>query len=639
MTNYIGQQFGNYRLLRLLGQGGFAEVYLGEHLHLKMQAAVKVLHTNLLGKEIEAFQSEAQTLANLRHPHIIRILDFDVQQGIPFLVLDYAPNGSLREKHPRGMPVPQELVVSYVQQVSSALQYAHEQRLIHRDIKPENMLVGNQDEILLGDFGIASVAHSTSSMSTQAAIGTLSYMAPEQIQGKPRSASDQYALAVTVYQWLSGTLPFQGNSSEVIAQHLAVEPPPLRSKAPHVSPAIEKVVMTALAKDPGRRFASVQAFATALAQVSKRDQTQQSSSSSNASTTVPGIAPTLPATPGTAVPPTPVLPQPAAPGVLAANINTPVPAQPAILTDNVNTPVPAQMAHMPSAGVMAFPPPLAYPYMASPPRKTNPWLIWIIGTLIITVVGGIAAIVIPAMIVYGPHSGNSGDTGSAIDQPTPPSNVSNCRVGSAVNGKFQKSSQFPIGADVFLLCDTPSNANGFSDLEKLVGHSSGPVQPNIAGDGHQFLYVAELDTIDTYTWTVYNDIKQIASIQFSVTESPESQNVGPDITHCQAGSGYDTNSGTVQGAGSSFPVGTTVYLACSPVNSSLGIYPFADKLFLNSSTLVDTGYSSDVAGGQGNFDDTYNVYYNSVTLTGAGTYTWVVYYNQTSEVWVDFQAV
>ncbi|HEY7418663.1 MAG TPA: protein kinase [Ktedonobacteraceae bacterium] len=633
MTSYIGQQFGNYRLLRLLGQGGFAEVYLGEHLRLKMQAAVKVLHINLIGKEIEAFQSEAQTLANLGHPHIIRVLDFDVQQGIPFLVLDYAPNGSLREKHPRGTPVPQELVVSYVQQISSALQYAHEQRLIHRDIKPENMLMGKQGEILLSDFGIASVAHSTSSMSTQAAIGTLSYMAPEQIQGKPRPASDQYALAVTVYQWLSGTLPFQGNSSEVIAQHLAVEPPPLRSKAPHVSPAMEEVVMTALKKDPGKRFGSVQAFATALAHASERGLAQQSGSSSfNASTMSPGIPPTLPATPGAAVQPTPLAPQPVAPGVLAAN---------------VDTPVPAQMAHTPNAGGMAFPPPppLAYPYVASPPRKTNPWLIWLIGSLIIAVVGGIAAIVIPALVVYGPHGRNWEGTNPGITTPTSnqstlPGDVSNCRVGSEAKGAFQKSSSFPVGTVVLLLCDTPSGANAFTDQEKLVGRSSGAVQAYVGNGGKQFLYFAELDTIDTYTWTVSTAIdgsRQIASIQFLVTESTESRNVGPDITRCQVGTGYDTNSGTVQGAGSSFPIGTTVYLACSPVSSDLGIYAFADKLFSNSSTLVDTGYRSDVSGGQGNFDNTYNIYYNSVTLTGAGKYTWVVYYRKTSEVWVDFQ--
>lgn len=267
MDQNIGRQLGNYRLVRLLGHGGFAEVYLGEHVRLDMKAAVKLLHANLAGDEIEVFQQEAQIIAKLDHPNIIRVLDFDVQDKTPFLILDYAPNGSLREKYPRGRPVPLPLIVQYVQQVASALQYAHDHKLIHRDVKPENMLIGKQGEVRLSDFGIAAVAHSTSSMHTESTTGTLAYIAPEQIYGKPRPASDQYALAITVYQWLSGELPFQGSSTEVIAQHLAATPPPLRSKDPSISPELEQVVMTALAKDPKDRFANVEAFATALTQV------------------------------------------------------------------------------------------------------------------------------------------------------------------------------------------------------------------------------------------------------------------------------------------------------------------------------------------------------------------------------------
>lgn len=621
MTDYIGQQFGNYRLLRLLGQGGFAEVYLGEHQRLKMQAAVKVLHTNLIGEEIEAFQREAQTLANLMHPHIIRLLDFDVQQGIPFLVLDYAPNGSLREKHPRGTPVPQEVVVSYVQQVSSALHYAHEQRLIHRDIKPENMLVGKRGDILLSDFGIASVAHSTSSMSTQASIGTLPFMAPEQIQGKPRPASDQYALAVTVYQWLSGELPFQGSSSEVIAQHLAIEPPPLRSKAPHVSPATEAVVMTALEKDPGKRFGSVQAFATALAQASGRDLAQQSGNSFNTSATLPRIPPTLPATPGAAVSPTPLAPQPAVPGVRAAD---------------VDTPVPAKIARLPhERGMTLPPPPLAHASMASPRRKTNPWLIWLTLTLILAVVGGIAAIAIPAMIVYEPNSGSSGQTPPSNNPGFGGENLSNCRVGSQVQGNFRSSYEFPIGTVVFLLCNAPSNEtpDAFSYQEQLVDSNSEPIHTSVVGDGSQIEYSAEIDQIGIYTWTIF----QGPTSQFSVIESSGSQNVGPDFSRCLVGTGYDPTSGRMQGAGSRFSAGTRIYLACYQASGKTPGGAFADKLFRNSSGLIDTGYSSSNSGTQGNFDDVNNVYYNSVTLTRAGKYTWVVFDGGASEVWIDFQ--
>jgi serine/threonine protein kinase len=200
MADRIGQQLGSYRLFSLLGQGGYAEVYLGQHLRLNLQAAIKVLHTHLTAKEAEHFQHEAQTIATLAHSSIVRVFDYDVQDGMPFLVMDYAPNGSLRKRHPQGEVVPLAQVVSYVKQVATALQYAHEHKVVHRDVKPENMLVGRNEEVLLSDFGIATVAHSTGSLSAEAAVGTIAYMAPEQIQGHPRPASDQYALGVTVYE-------------------------------------------------------------------------------------------------------------------------------------------------------------------------------------------------------------------------------------------------------------------------------------------------------------------------------------------------------------------------------------------------------------------------------------------------------
>lgn len=285
MADLIGQRFGNYRLTTLLGSGGFAEVYLGEHVRLGMQAAIKILHAHLGKEDAEAFQAEARTIAELIHPHIIRVLDFDVENSMPFLVLDYAPEGSLRRRHKRGEQVPLERVVAYASQVADALQYAHDRKHVHRDVKPENMLIGRQGEILLSDFGIASIAHSTSSMNTEAPLGTLAYMAPEQIQGHARPASDQYALGVTVYQWLTGVMPFRGSSAEVIGQQLAGTPAPLRSIVPTLSPALEKVVMVALDKDPRARFNDIRAFARELTQASQQ---QRSHTISYTATTVPG---------------------------------------------------------------------------------------------------------------------------------------------------------------------------------------------------------------------------------------------------------------------------------------------------------------------------------------------------------------
>ena len=268
MADRVGQRFGSYRLTRLLGQGGFADVYLGEHIYLNTQAAIKVLHVRLSGQDIEKFISEARILAHLVHPHIIRILDFGVESDTPFLVMDYAPNGTLRDLYQKGTRVSIDLVVGYVKQVAEALQYAHDKGLIHRDVKPGNMLLGHNLEVLLSDFGIATfVSNDDSAVSvTQETIGTATYMAPEQIMGKPRRASDQYALGIVVYEWLTGEGPFHGNYLETVTRHLYETPHFLHEKIPDIPSAVERTVMKALAKDPEARFNSVLSFAQALEQ-------------------------------------------------------------------------------------------------------------------------------------------------------------------------------------------------------------------------------------------------------------------------------------------------------------------------------------------------------------------------------------
>ena len=151
MADRLGQQLGIYHITHLLGRGGFAEVYLGQHVRLNQQAAIKVLHAHLTEQEAEHFQQEAQTIAMLVHPGIVRVFDYDVQDGVPFLVIDYAPNGTLRCRYPKGSLVPLSVIVTVVKQVADALQYAHEQKFIHRDVKPENMLLGRREEVLLSD--------------------------------------------------------------------------------------------------------------------------------------------------------------------------------------------------------------------------------------------------------------------------------------------------------------------------------------------------------------------------------------------------------------------------------------------------------------------------------------------------------
>src|SRR5205814_6906641 len=132
--------------IRLLGRGGFAEVYLGEHLYLKTKAAIKVMHTEVAKDELQSFLNEARTIARLVHPHIVRVLEFGVEGNTPFLVMDYAVNGTLRQRHPKGTRIPLATISDYVKQITDALQFAHDEKLIHRDIKPENMLLGRRND-------------------------------------------------------------------------------------------------------------------------------------------------------------------------------------------------------------------------------------------------------------------------------------------------------------------------------------------------------------------------------------------------------------------------------------------------------------------------------------------------------------
>ncbi len=309
-SNLVNRRLGNYRLMQRLGRGGFAEVYLGEHIHLRTLVAVKVLLAQLTQEAVETFRREAQTIARLRHPSIVQVHDF----------------------------FPLATVVSYVKQVAEGLQYAHDQRLIHRDVKPENMLLGFQQEVLLSDFGIALTAHSSFSQNTQHVAGTILYMAPEQIAGHARPASDQYALGVVVYEWLCGNRPFQGTFTEIALQHTAKPPPPLRLYLPAMPVEIEQVVMTTLQKDPQQRFPSVRAFAREFERVCLQPNATDAASvfhmasPAAAPPTAPAVVPpTMPVTP-------PSFPQNTPPGFRQDSAST---TGPALMPPSYSTSFPA----------------------------------------------------------------------------------------------------------------------------------------------------------------------------------------------------------------------------------------------------------------------------------------------------------
>ncbi|HEX4206886.1 MAG TPA: serine/threonine-protein kinase [Ktedonobacteraceae bacterium] len=270
------QRFGNYILRHILGKQGSSRVYLGEHILFHTPVAIKLIDQQT--ENIPRFIEQATVLTRLKHPHIVPILDFGVHDGSAYLVMQYMSNGDLRQRHPRGTRLTMPTIVAYVRQLASALDHVHEQhKIVHRDVKPHNMLPGPQGEIMLSDFGIAVPSHSLHGTLTflDDFEGTAPYAAPEQLRGAPRCASDQYALGIVVYEWLSGTWPFTGDFAAITHQHFFAPPPSLRAQGVDIPDALEAVVMRVLEKEPEQRFPSVGAFADALEHASNSLQGSQ----------------------------------------------------------------------------------------------------------------------------------------------------------------------------------------------------------------------------------------------------------------------------------------------------------------------------------------------------------------------------
>ena len=290
-----GQTLGHYRLLRLIGKGGMGEVYLAEDVHIGRQVAIKVVQSEQTSYPNEQatkdatrlFQREMKAISALDHTSVLPLYDYGEtsigKSSIAYMVMPYRSEGSLDDwLQQRGTsgPLSPEEVSIFIAQAADALQHAHEHNLIHQDVKSSNFLVrhragsSSQPDILLTDFGVAKFTTATATAS-QNVRGTPAYMAPEQWDGEPVPATDQYALAVMAYVLLTGRPPFVGRMEQVMRQHFNAIPQPPSTVNPRIPPALDAVILRALEKKPEHRFATMTAFANAFAQAVKPSATRE----------------------------------------------------------------------------------------------------------------------------------------------------------------------------------------------------------------------------------------------------------------------------------------------------------------------------------------------------------------------------
>ena len=256
-----------YRILRRIGSGGMADVYSAEDTHLGRQVALKVLHRRFAQDQefVERFRREASAAAGLQHPNVVNVFDRGRHDGTYYIAMEHLSGRTLKEIVESEAPLAQERVVDLGLQTLQAAGFAHRHGVIHRDFKPHNVIVDEHGRAKVTDFGIAR-AGASEMTETGSIMGTAQYLSPEQAQGHAVTAtSDLYSIGVMLYEMLAGRLPFEGDSAVSIAlKHLSEPPTPISQMRPDVHPALESVVMAALAKDPARRWQTAEDFAEGL---------------------------------------------------------------------------------------------------------------------------------------------------------------------------------------------------------------------------------------------------------------------------------------------------------------------------------------------------------------------------------------
>lgn len=249
-----------YRILDTLGEGGMANVYLAEDIILQRKVAVKILRLDLQKEPqtLARFQREALATSELSHPNIVMVLDVGTDHGLPYMVMEYVDGPDLKDYILQNSPLNLHDVVRIMDQILSAMTLAHKHNVIHRDLKPQNILMDQHGNIKIADFGIAVALNQNSITQTNSALGSVHYMSPEQTRGGLiTKQSDIYSLGIILYELITGSVPFNGDSAVAIALKHAQEPiPSIKEKDEQVPQPLENVVLKATAKDPRDRYSS-----------------------------------------------------------------------------------------------------------------------------------------------------------------------------------------------------------------------------------------------------------------------------------------------------------------------------------------------------------------------------------------------